>query len=197
MQPLTKKCSICKSVKSIDEFAIKGKRRKSSRCRKCENKRRQTKLRTKHGLATKIYRTQKKASTKRGHPQPTYSLNELREWMLSQETYHKLHAEWVASGYDKMKVPSCDRLNDYKGYSFDNIQLVTWQENRNKSDMDRVIGRNNKTNRSIKQYSLSGEFIQEFHSHQSAARAVNGCASSIGMCRRGVAETHKGFKWGE
>ena len=37
-----------------------------------------------------------------------------------------------------------DRLNDYKGYSFDNIQLMTWQENKDKGHRDCLNGINNK-----------------------------------------------------
>jgi len=66
---------------------------------------------------------------KRGHLNPTYSLNELRDWLFSQDEFHKIYDEWVESGYDRWKRPSCDRLDDYKPYSLDNMRIVSWRDN--------------------------------------------------------------------
>ena len=43
-----------------------------------------------------------------------------------------------------MLAPSIDRKDDYKPYTFDNIQLTTWQQNKAKGHEDCKNGINNK-----------------------------------------------------
>ena len=88
--------------------------------------------RTIDGLISRIYYSQKGSSKRREHNPPTYSKEQLHVWMTSQVNFNNLYINWVASGYKKDLVPSVDRLDDYKGYSFDNIQLMTWRENLDK-----------------------------------------------------------------
>lgn len=126
-----KKCKICKIEKPLNDFG-KRKTMKSgykNDCRKCEAIQRTDQQRTPSGLFGRIYSHQQEASRKRGHKPPTYTVKELRNKYLNTELYRQLHAEWVVSGYDKYKAPSFDRLDNFKGYSFDNIQLVTWEVN--------------------------------------------------------------------
>jgi len=153
--------------------------------------------RTKYGLIQKIYKKQVEKSKERNHGLPEYTLHELREWMLSQDIYHKLHAEWVESEYDTQKIPSCDRLDDYKGYSFDNLRIVTWRENQQKEYDDRKNGLNNKLNNPVSQYSKNGELIRHFHSHQEAQRVTGVEATLISRCRRGLQKHAGKFLWRE
>lgn len=101
----------------------------SSQCRECSNKRIKLYNKTKEGLITKIFRDQRKSSKKRGHRMPCYTIKELKKWVFSQEKFHILYEKWVKSGYKKNKIPSLDRKNNLIGYSFDNIQIVTWEYN--------------------------------------------------------------------
>lgn len=84
------------------------------------------------GLTSRIYNNQKLSCKKRNHEPPNYSLEEFREWFFDQENFNKIYDSWVISGFSKELVPSVDRLDDSKSYSFDNIRLVTWKENYNK-----------------------------------------------------------------
>ena len=96
------------------------------------------------GLTGKMLRGMKVRSEKRGHEPPTFTLEELREWIFSQPNFDTLYDNWVASEYDRTLIPSCDRLDDDLGYSFSNIRLVTWKENYDKQhDKTRNIGRGN------------------------------------------------------
>ena len=81
------------------------------------------------GLISKIYGQQKQSSKKRGHQPPTYSKELLHRWITAHVIFQELYDNWIASNYEKDLVPSVDRLDDSKGYSFDNIQLMTWKEN--------------------------------------------------------------------
>ena len=41
-----------------------------------------------------------------------YTKDEFINWLITNDTYLKLHKKWVDSGYDKIKSPSIDRLNE-------------------------------------------------------------------------------------
>ncbi len=77
----------------------------------------------------KIYSKQKNSSIKRGHFPPEYTLQELREYLMNNQKYINMFNRYIESGRDKNLAPSVDRLENDRGYSFDNIQLITWKEN--------------------------------------------------------------------
>lgn len=87
---------------------------------------------TKRGTIIKIYNSQIASSKRRKHPLPAYSRDDFITWVLDQNIFHKLHAQWVESNYERMLAPSIDRLDDSKSYTFDNIRITTWKENNQK-----------------------------------------------------------------
>lgn len=197
MQNLEKKCVRCSRTKSIEDF-YRAKGKKGGRlhhCRECGIKAVNEYTKTKQGLTTSIYCTQKFSSKVRGHPNPTYLLSELRDWLFSQDKFHKIYDEWVESGHDRWKRPSCDRLDDYKPYSLDNIRIVTWRENWVRGNEDRVSGINKKGTKPVDQYSLEGEFIERFHSISEAERVTGIQRPNINNCCLGARKWAGGFIW--
>lgn len=85
--------------------------------------------RTKTGLINKIYCKQKESSKKRGHAPPEYDIKDFKLWFNINDSQLGLYNAWVASGYSKWLIPSVDRIDNKKGYTYDNIQLMTWGEN--------------------------------------------------------------------
>lgn len=73
---------------------------------------------------------QRDRSKKRGHQPPAYTKEELTAWLLDQPNWIQLCSDWKKSNFESDLAPSIDRLDNSKGYSFDNIQLITWKENR-------------------------------------------------------------------
>ena len=121
--------------------------------------------RKKPGVISAIYSGQKRSSKHRKHPIPTYTKLELEQWISNQQDkFDELYDAWVLSGYEKGMKPSIDRLNDYKGYSLDNIQLMKWDDNRKKYNSDKTSGVNNKQNGYVYQYTLDGDYLAEFRS---------------------------------
>lgn len=149
------------------------------------------------GRVNQILGSQRHGSKLRGHIPPNYSVQELEDWMVSKG-YVALYDQWMLSDFSKEMMPSTDRLDDSKGYSFNNMRLVTWQENRDKAYADRkanilITSQHVRVN----QYSKSGEFIQTFDSIESAARAVGGDSANILKVCQGKPSylTSKGFRW--
>ena len=101
---------------------------------------------------------------------PTYSKSELFDWVIYQSEFESLYSDWKGSGFLKGKKPSVDRLDDYKGYSFDNIRLTTWEDNNNRSHRDMINGVNNKLSKSIKQLTLDGNVVNQYYSLMNAHR---------------------------
>ena len=192
-----KECSRCGQLKDESEF-WKYKRLKCglmASCRQCNKKTKVKYVRTIQGVVVKLYNHQIENSKKRSHELPSYSEQELYEWLNSQDLFHKLFNEWVSCEYDTNKKPSVDRKDDYKPYSFDNIQIMTWEQNRNKYYSDRRNGINNKGNKTVLQYDLNGVFIEEYISIAQAKRETGVSNSVISKCCKGEYKTAGSYIW--
>lgn len=190
-----KKCSKCKEHKQESNFH-KDKSRPSgyaNNCKSCDNLRQ----RDEKGLISRIYRSQKATSKNRGHVPPCYSRDELSDWLYLND-YKKLHSNWVGSGYEKELKPSVDRIDDYRGYSLENIQLLTWGENSKKAYNQRrnAVGLSgDSVCKSVDQFSLSGNFIKSHKSIAIAARETNCSSRGISKACCGHKDSSDGFKW--
>lgn len=146
------------------------------------------------GLTSCIYQRQKRSSKKRDHQKPSYTLDELREWIKKQKNFLQLFKEWEKSNYDTFKKPSIDRLDNSKGYNFDNIELVTWEENLNRGRCDR--------NYCVKSVSMvckySNEKLKTFESISEAAKYLKKDRQAVTHIRRSAlssSHTAYGYKW--
>jgi len=181
---MKKVCSKCGELKSLDDF-YKRKDRKVgviSECIICSKERCKKYHRTKDGLVTKIYYSQICNSKQKGNRSPTYSKQELKEWLFSQKIFHELYDKWKDSGYDKMLVPSCDRTDDYQGYSLDRLQLMTWGNNINKSYEDKKNGVNNKNSIAVISIHKITNKETEYYSMHQAERQTGIFQSNISKC---------------
>ena len=180
----TKVCTKCGLTKLKSEFN----KQKSSKdglayyCKECRKKEKSDYYKTIDGLITRIYGSQKYSSKDRGHVPPNYSKEKLKDWILAQTNFESLFNNWVSSGYLKDLVPSCDRKDDYQGYSLDRLTLTSWGEHNKKSWSDRKNGANNKDSKAVFQYTKEGSFIKEHHSIQHADRETGINASNISQC---------------
>jgi hypothetical protein len=134
-------------------------------------------------LTTRILGGQRSASKKRGHNPPEWNIEELREWIYSQPRFESLMIKWFITKNNYFK-PSVDRLDDSKGYTWDNIQLSTWKEN--------FLKQHDTIKNPVLQYDLEGNFIKEWES----CRGVDGF-NRVGVSKsaKGLIESYKGFVW--
>jgi len=192
-----KECTKCGETKSFIQFT-KDKRNLNglqSWCKNCIKESRLEFYKTKDGLISKIYSRQIQASKQRNHNEPQYTLQWLKNWLFGQELFHNLYKEWAINGFDVNLIPSVDRKDDYKGYTKDNIQIMTWGENRNKGHQYRTIGKNNKQNKSVLQFTKDMALVKEYHSLNEARRQTGVSSGNISECCSGSRKSAGGFIW--
>lgn len=91
------------------------------------------------GVFRVLYKTQKRNQKLRGHGEMPYTKEEMISW-CKDNGFDEIFNAWVNSGNKKSLKPSVDRIDDFKGYSFDNIRLGTWQQNKDHQTKDILSG---------------------------------------------------------
>lgn len=147
-------------------------------------------LHSKNGVIRRIYDGMKYRQKERQLGNLSFTLEEFKVFMESHQRFSRLYNEWVKSGYQKLKAPTCDRINPKLGYYIINIQILTWEENRYKERMEIKI-LNSKPVSALK----DGIIIHSFRSQSEAARKLNFSQSCIGAACRGILKSYRGFKW--
>ncbi len=192
-----KKCNKCLIVQDENQFSTDNNKKDKLRtiCKNCGKEAYYDQEKTKEWVIKKIYLRQVLSSKSRKDPLPIYTKKEFTEWMTNNKLFDTIYNIWKESDYQKKLIPSVDRINDYKGYSFDNIQLMTWQENKNKYHNDAKNGINRKICKSINQYEYSGKFIQTFYSAAEAKMILNIKNLHISQACSDKSITAHGYQW--
>ena len=133
----TKLCTTCKTFHNLtffykDSYQSDG---LTCSCKNCCNLKSIKIQRTKEGLLDKMFRSEVTRTKVTYYPDIEYSLGDFIKYGLNNLSFNTLYDLWVLSNYSKKLVPSADRLDDYKGYSFSNIQFITWEENNKKGKL--------------------------------------------------------------
>lgn len=147
---------------------------------------------TPKGISVRLYHHQCQSSKKRKHPMPSYTREELSEWLSNHPKFQTLYDEWVKSEYSKDKSISIDRVNDNLPYSFNNITLTDWETNNIKG---RTCHREGKIRREIIQYTREGNYVKTFPNAVSAAVAMNCSTGEITRCCKKRRPTCKNYVW--
>lgn len=153
--------------------------------------------RTQYGKMHYMYTHQVASSRQRGMSKPSYTKKEFMAWLIESTNFIEIYKRWENSGYASQLSPSVDRKDDAKSYSFDNIQLMTWGENRAKSHTDRKSGKlKTRQTKSVKQFTKDGVFVKEFYSINQAARELAiASESKISEVCKGLRKSAYGFVW--
>jgi hypothetical protein len=184
-----KTCTKCKEEKAIDCFYKTYKKNIGvvTKCIDCCKEYDKEWKRSLAGVVCNTYAHQLQTSKKRGHPTPKYTRKELHSWFTQQKDFEELFRVWKQSGYIHSLKPSVDRLNDHFGYSFDNIQLISWKANREKFKQIN----NRKRTVQLK----SGKIINTFSSQVEAGVKTGVSSGSISSVCSGENKTAGGFEW--
>lgn len=194
-----KECRDCQVSKSVDEFYQSNK----SMCKVCVRKRTNNNYKklgngydfTYKGVIRVLYKTQKRHQKLRGHGDMPYTKNELKDW-LEDNGFKESFEFWEKSGYINELKPSIDRLDDFKGYDFDNIRLVTWKENREHQASDKASGKGTSGAicKGIRKLDKEGNLIKTYVSYQEVRREEGYCVHYAIKAKGGY---RNGFYWEE
>lgn len=131
---------------------------------------------------------------------PGYSNQEFRDWIFlnkyRRNRLMKFYRSWIINNFDTKLVPSIDRINDYKGYSFENIRITVWKINnlRGKLSIKTKEGIKRSGEKStirqgipVDQYTSDGVFIARHRSMAKASLSVNRHINKVGQSiKRGM-----------
>jgi len=190
-------CNSCKKLKTLDCF-YKNKSRIDGlqyRCSKCDRKKVDNYKKTKSGILTQMYSSQKSTSVNRGHLLPNYTKKEFIKWVESNYQWEILYDSWVAFNYHTDFKPSCDRLDDYKPYTLDNLRLTIWIKNRERFYKDAKNGINNKMSKAVIRTNIKTGEEKEYYSIGQAERDVGIHHTSISYCCKGKRVKDSAGSW--
>jgi len=172
MNVQSKVCTKCGIEKPIGEYGIARGTIRKANCKACVKIESTNRKRTKDGVVQTIYNGQVGSSKKRGHAEPTYTKEELKDWLFGQKEFHVMYDNWKRLDYQTKYKPSVDRKDDNIGYTMANIQLMSFGENNKKAGSEAGLSHNSTPVRPVKQYDLSGSFIAEYSSIAIAGRTL-------------------------
>ena len=201
-----KTCKDCNETLELDAFRPKASNKdgRESRCKECRNTR--YNKADPYRVFRKIYERQIGNSIDRGHAPPNYTLDQLVHWANQQPALIQIWDDYVGSGYATELKPSCDRLDNSKPYELSNLEIITWQENRQRASRDKQAGALNANQRPVAAYNFDGSLHAEYISIMDAVRAVQGRMWGIASVANGVPvkdgrgkeyapKSYKGFIW--
>jgi len=145
--------------------------------------------RTLSGRLNFIYRKQIERSKERGYPPPAYTFKELRERYVNDPIYIKIFNAWVDSGYNKQLVPSLDRPDSTKPYTFKNIEMMTWAENRMKQAKVDIHNSHDTPVAAL----IADSVVAVFKSQAEAF--IKTGAKNVTRCLAGKRKTSAGYVW--
>lgn len=137
---------------------------------------------TKRGLVTNLFHKMKSRN------KVDFDLSYLHEFANSSK-FDRIYKEWVESNYCKQLKPSIDRIDNKKGYLKDNIQWLTWAENRYKQTMER-------RHRSPKVAQLvNNKIIKIYKSQKDAVNKTGLSQGNLSEALRGKRKLCGGYQW--
>ena len=143
------------------------------------------------GILTVLYSKMKERTKQKGLPEIDFTLKELHQRYLNDKHYLDLCEKWMESGFDKYFKPSIDRINPDGGYTKDNIQMVTWGENRRKGDKENA----ERITTAVVMYTMEGKKIKEFESIKDAVKETGISQGLITMCCQGKRNHTNGYRF--
>lgn len=108
--------------------------------------------RSKKGVLARIYNDQRANSKKYGRPLPDYTMLEFRNAYIDDPAFLKHYDRWVENDYLQSFRPCFDRVDCFKPYTFDNLQIISCRDNQKKASQDKKARELLRTQRQNKYY---------------------------------------------
>lgn len=115
----------------------------------------------------------------------------LAAWMMGKPEFHLLFGKWQEGGFIKADRPSIDRKDPLQDYLYSNIQVTTYQFNRDKGDKEKEI----LWGKPIIQLDTNGKKIGSFPSIKQAVKDLGLHQGLISAVLAGQRNHTGGFKF--
>lgn len=136
------------------------------------------------GVITQIYGSQRHHAKQRGHALPNYTKAEFTTWFYNNGG-QQLYDTWSFSGFQTLLKPSADRLDNSLSYTFDNMQLTTWEVNNRNGYRDNTV--------KVRQSTKDGVWIADYPSITAAGIGTGLPTPNISSNCSGRLKTVGGF----
>jgi hypothetical protein len=103
--------------------------------------------------------------------------------------FERLYSEWVKSNYNKQFKPSIDRISNKVHYTKNNIQWLTWSENRYKQNMER------RSRKGVVYQMIGDKIINKFKSQREAVIKTGISQGNMSEVLNGKRKTCGGYKF--
>lgn len=120
-----------------------------------------------------------------------FTLQQFQEMFLNDIKFIRIYKEWVKSGYNKQFKPSLDRIDCKKGYLKNNIQMMSWAENRFKQS--KYDGKRGRKPRVIQM--KGGEVIKVFQSQMHCVKELGISQSNLSSVLNGKRSYVNGYNF--
>lgn len=131
------------------------------------------------GVVSTLYSAILWRSKKRGWGELSFTLEDFKVWFPLNGGADK-YVAWAKADYKRGLKPSVDRMDVLGKYLFENMQVLTSQENKRKGDLEKEILWGKK----IAQVDLSGNVIAVYSSAKFAAKYMGVDQDKINRCAR-------------
>jgi len=145
---------------------------------------------TEKGLITNLYGKIRERSKRNDRHNDEFTLGQFKTW-IAQTNIDRLYQQWKKCGYKTDRRPSIDRINPLRGYTFDNMQVVTAKENRKKGDEEKII----LWGKPISQISMSGNIVAKYPNIKTASEITGINKNNISSVLNGKRGCAGGYKW--
>lgn len=142
------------------------------------------------GLTANMYAKIRERSKRNNRQNHEFTLGQFREWLL-QTDIHRLFRRWQEYGHKTDRRPSVDRIDPLRGYTFDNMQIITAKENRSKGDKEKII----LWGIPIHQISMSGTVIAKYPSIKIASQITGINRNNISTVINKKRKSAGGYRW--
>ncbi|PTE36166.1 hypothetical protein BUZ00_05960, partial [Staphylococcus gallinarum] len=104
----------------------------------------------------------------------------------------RLFENYKNNNFDKLYAPSVDRINPKLGYFYENMQFISWKENKDKGFIERKLTKSIPVN--MFDYK-TGEFLMTFSSAHEASRYIGAQQSNIVKNLKGIRNRVKNYNF--
>lgn len=129
-------CQKCDTIMDLSKFSPNNR----MHCVKCKSVYQTKFYHTIKGIKSQLYESVKSMNKQRGHSKFECEFLIFSNF-LDENNINVLFDNWKSSGFKKSFVPSLKRIDGNKGYSMNNMVLMTYDENYNSSRIDLINGK--------------------------------------------------------